>query len=278
LAHFDAFIWPSAHWFGIAGWRWLLVLEALPAIVMGAATFLVLPNGPAEANFLSQPEKEWLAAELKREQDKAVRQTGHSSAWKALANPLVWSLAVIDLIFTTSTNWMNFWLPSLVKDMVKSASNTLVGLLVAVPMLCGLVAMLLLSHHSDRTGERRFHIAVPNLLGGLALLVVFAGRGTHPLAVSIAMLTLMVIAIDNFYGCFWSLPGTFLTGYAAASGIALISSFANISGFVGPWAIGYVNSRTGSLYPGAAIAGCCLLISGVLTLLLLKKGKSPYAN
>jgi len=259
------------HWLGVASWRWLLILEAVPAILMGVMVYFVLPNRPADAKFLSAEEKNWLIAELKREEASAVNRTGHSSAIKALANPLVWYLAIIDLIFTNATVWMNFWMPSLVKVLSKSRSNTFVGLLVAVPMVFGLVVMLIMSHHSDRTQERRFHIAIPNLLGGIGLLVVFAGKGTHPLYLSIAMLTLMVVAIDNFYGCFWSLPSTFLTGYAAASGIALISSFANISGFVGPWIIGYVNGKTGSLYLGAGLIGMCLIASALLTVLLPKK-------
>lgn len=276
-APISGMILDYVHWGGIASWRWLLILEAVPAVIMGVLVYFVLPNGPQQATFLSQQEKDWLTTELKREEEKAVRQTGHSSALKAMKDSRVWYLAAIDFIFTNATVWMNFWLPSLVLTLSHASNNTMVGLLVAIPMICGLVAMLVLSRHSDRTQERRFHIAIPNILGGIGLLIVFAGKGGHPLYLSIAMLTLMVIGIDNFYGCFWSLPSRFLTGYAAASGIALISSFANVSGFVGPWIIGYVNGRTGNLYWGAGIIAMCLIASGLMVLRLPGTDKASGA-
>ncbi len=262
------------HWLGIPSWRWLLILEAAPAVVMGLACYIMLPDRPKNAKFLSPAEKDWLNTQIEAEQKFALNETGHASGWRVLGNLRVWHLAIAAMIFTNATIWMNFWLPSLIKVLSKSHTATNVGMLVAIPMICGLIAMQLISRHSDKTQERRYHIAIPNILGGIALLLLFMGHGTHPFLLSMVFLTLMVIGIDNFYGIFWSLPSKFLTGYAAASGIALISTVANLTGFVGPWFIGWVNGKTGGLYAGAAIVGGCLIVSSLLLLLFNDKRRT----
>ena len=130
--------------------------------------------------------------------------------------------------------------------------------------------MLVLSRHSDRTQERRWHAAVPAILGGVALLVV--GRVSSP-ALSIALLALMAIGVDSFFGPFWSLPSKFLTGFAAASGIAVINSVGNLGGFVGPMVIGTIRDRTGSTSVGLAIVGVSMIVSAVLVLGLRDGGE-----
>jgi ACS family tartrate transporter-like MFS transporter len=234
----------------------------------------MLPNRPKDAHFLTQAEKDWMNEQIKREEEHAIQETGHASAWKAMKNIRVWHLAIAAMIFTNATIWMNFWLPSLIKVLAHSRTATNVGLLVAIPMIFGLIGMQVISRHSDKTQERVYHVAVPNILGGIALFVVFLGHGANPLLLSMIMLTVMVIGIDNFYGTFWSLPSGFLTGYAAASGIALISTVANLTGFVGPWFIGWVNGKTGSLFDGVAIIGGCLIVSSLMLILFKDRGKA----
>ena len=254
-------------WSGISSWRWLLVLEAAPAIVLGILTYRLLPNRPADARFLTQTEKDWLAAELAKE-EQAARASGHVSAWRALGHGRVWHLALIYFAMMIGLYSMSFWLPQVVKGLSALYSNTTVGLLVTIPHICGLIAMLLLSRHSDRTQERRWHAAIPAILGGLALLIV--GRVSSPV-ISIALLALMAIGIDSFFGPFWSLPSKFLTGVAAASGIALINSVGNLGGFVGPTVIGAVSKRTGSTSGGLAFVGVSMMVSAMLVLLLRDK-------
>jgi ACS family tartrate transporter-like MFS transporter len=255
------------HWLGVSSWRWLLVLEAAPAIVLGILTYRLLPNRPADARFLTQPEKDWLAAELAKE-EKSAQASGAVSAWKALGSGRVWYLAIIYFTIIIGVYAMSFWLPQVVKGLSKLYSNTTVGFLVPIPHICGLIAMLVLSRHSDRTQERRWHAAIPAILGGVALLVV--GRVTSP-ALSIALLALMAIGVDSFFGPFWSLPSKFLTGVAAASGIALINSVGNLGGFVGPYVIGAVSKRTGSTSGGLAFVGVSMIVSAMLVLLLKDK-------
>jgi len=264
---FSGFILDHIHWFGISSWRWLLVLEAAPAIVLGILTYRLLPNRPADARFLTQPEKNWLAAELAKE-EQAAGQSARVSAWQAMGRGRVWHLAIIYFTIIIGLYAMSFWLPQVVKGLSKLYSNTTVGLLVTIPHICGLIAMLMLSRHSDRTQERRWHAAIPAILGGVALLMV--GRATSS-ALSIALLALMAIGVDSFFGPFWTLPGKFLTGVAAASGIALINSVGNLGGFVGPYVIGAVSRRTGGTSGGLAFVGVSMMVSAMLVLLLKDK-------
>jgi nitrate/nitrite transporter NarK len=235
--------------------------------VLGIVTYKLLPNRPAEARFLTQAEKDWLAGELANE-EKTAEASGKVSALRALWNGRVWYLAIIYFTIIIGVYSMSFWLPQVVKGLSTLYSNTTVGLLVPIPHICGLIAMLVLSRHSDRTQERRWHAAVPAILGGAALLVV--GRVTSP-ALSIALLALMAIGVDSFFGPFWSLPSKFLTGVAAASGIALINSVGNLGGFVGPYVIGAVSRRTGSTSLGLAFVGVSMIVSAMLVLALKDK-------
>lgn len=148
-------------------------------------------------------------------------------------------------------------------------SNTVVGFLVMIPRLVGLVAMLLVSGSSDRNLERRYH--TPAFIGGRALTLL--GRTSSPF-VFIALLSLVASGIYSFYGPFFSLPSQFLTGFSAASGIAFINSVANLEGFVGPYAIGTINARTGSQYGGLAAVGISLLLSATLVLVLPREPRS----
>ncbi|MGA3025798.1 MAG: MFS transporter, partial [Bryobacteraceae bacterium] len=260
-APISGLILDHIHWFAIASWRWLLVLEAIPAIVLGVATWFLLPNRPEEAGFLQRDEKDWLRGELARE---SARQTP-VSAGRALASGRVWHLAAIYFTMIVGLYVMSFWLPQVVNGLSAHYSNTTVGVLVMIPHVAGLAIMLLVSRHSDRTGERRFHVALPAVAAAVAMLTVGL---VHSSVLSIALLALMAAGIYSFLGPFWALPSQFLTGYAAASGIALINSVGNLGGFVGPYTIGSLTRWTGTMYWGLAFAGLSLLAAAVLVICL----------
>lgn len=270
------------HWLGISSWRWLLVLEALPAFIFGVTTYLLLPNRPSEANFLTQQEKDWLGSELAQE-EKSATQRGHVSALEAMKMGRVWHMGLIYLTLSNGLWSMSFWLPQVVKAMSQQFTNTTIGLLVTLPHICGVILMRINSWHSDRTQERRFHAALPVLVGGCALLV--ASKSNSP-ALTIAMFALMASGIYSFYGPFWSLPSKFLTGYAAASGIAMINSIGQLGGFIGPYFLmGYVSKWVGSTKGALAGVGISLLLCGSLVLMLkvktqamAKHGSAPQAN
>src|ERR1700688_2224895 len=169
----SGFLLDHAHWAAISSWRWLLILEGLPAIVCGVLTYFLLPSRPAEATFLTQEERSWVIAELACEQREKAGE--HSiSALSALAHPRVWHLASVLFTFDIGLYAMSFYMPQAVKSVSSGYSNTAVGILVMVPHLAGLAAMILVSRSSDRKRERRYHAAFPAILGGAALLLLGA--------------------------------------------------------------------------------------------------------
>jgi ACS family tartrate transporter-like MFS transporter len=263
----SGFILDHAHWLSLGSWRWLLILEGMPAVVCGVLTYFLLPSRPAEAKFLNQEEKEWIAAELAREEGEKL--ASHKiSALKALMNKRVWQLGLIGFALNIGMYGMSFWMPQLVKSLSSGNSNSLIGLLVMIPHLVGLAVMVMVSRSSDRKQERRFHAAIPAIVAGIALASLGAAHSIFP---TILLLSLAALGIYSVYGPFYSLPGEFLTGFAAASGIALISSVANLGGFAGPYAIGWISQKTGSLYGGLAVAGVSVLASAALMLLLPRR-------
>src|SRR5438034_10187553 len=156
---------------------------------------------------------------------------------------------------------MNSWAPQLVKSLSSLYSNSMIALLVTIPSLVGLAAMILVSRSSDRTLERRYHVAIPALVTGTAFVLL----GTPPAAFfSVALLSLLAAGVFSCLSPFWALPGEFLTGYSAAAGIALINSVGNLGGFVGPAAIGFISQRTGSLSAGLALSGIPIFLSAAL--------------
>jgi len=268
-APISGFILDHAHWMGISSWRWLLILEGFPALACGVLTYFVLPSRPAEAKFLTQDEKDWVTAELRREAEQ--KQEAHAiSATQAMVNPRVWHLALIGLMLNIGMYTVTFWMPQEVKALSSLYSNTTVGMLVMIPHLAGLVAMVWVSRNSDRTLERKYHAAIPAIIAGIAFLSLGATRSPF---LSIALLAFVAAGIYSVYGPFYSLPGEFLTGFSAASGLAVISSVANFGGFVGPYAVGAIGTKTGSLYGGLALAGLSLLVSATLMLLLPMGGR-----
>jgi ACS family tartrate transporter-like MFS transporter len=263
----SGFILDHAHWAVISNWRWLLILEGLPAIVCGVLAYFVLPSRPAEATFLTRDEKSWLTAELAlEEQDKTSE---HSiSGLRALAHPGVWHLASVLFTFDIGLYAMSFYMPQAVKSLSGRYSNTAVGILVMVPHLAGLTAMILVSRSSDRRLERRYHAAIPAVAGGMALMML--GASSSPL-LSITLWSFAAMGMYSFFGPFFSIPSRFLTGFSAASGIALINSVGNLGGFVGPSAIGALANGTRGIYGGLAFVGVSLFVSATLVLLLPDK-------
>lgn len=269
----SGFLLDHVHWLNLSSWRWLLILEGIPAVVGGVITYFLLPSWPSEAKFLSQKEKEWIAAELAREEQKKLA-SHNISARQALWNKRVWHLGLIGFTLNTGMYSMNFWMPQLVKSLSSGISNSLIGLLVMIPHLVGLPVMVMVSRSSDRKQERRFHAAIPAIVAGIALASLGATASMFP---TILLLSLAALGIYSVYGPFYSLPGDFLTGFAAASGIALVSSLANLGGFAGPYATGWISQKTGSFYGGLAVAGVSLLASATLMLLLPRRLRGSAA-
>jgi D-galactonate transporter len=260
----SGFILDRIHWLNLSSWRWLLILEGAPAVLGGVLCYFLLPNRPREAKFLADTEKDWIEQELQRDRET----TDDMSAAEALHNRRVWHLAVIGVTHAVATYSISFWLPQLVKSLLGDQSNTLVGFLLIIPYVVALIGMIVISRHSDRTLERRYHVAACAFVAGIALISLGT---THHIFFSVALLSIAVLGTFSLLPVFFALPGDFLTGFSAASGIALITSIANLGGFAGPYAVGFIHDRTGNLYAGMAVVGLSLFACAVLTLFLPKR-------
>ncbi len=263
----SGFILDHVHWLSVSSWRWLLILEGIPAVVGGVLTYLLLPGRPAEAKFLTTEEKAWVSEELERENRQ--KQGMHKiSALQALAHGRVWHLASIGFTLNIGTYILSFWMPQLLKSLSGHYSNSKVGLLVVIPNLVALLAMILISHNSDRKMERRYHGAIPAIIAAIAFLSLAA---THSTFFPMVFLSCAALGLYSVYGPLYSLPTEFLTGSAAAAGIAMVCSVANLGGIAGPYAIGWIRDRTGGFHGGLAFAGVSLFVCATLLLLLPRK-------
>ena len=266
-APLSGFILDHVHWFGLGSWRWLLILEGLPALTCAFLTNLLLPSRPAEARFLTPEEKAWMAGQLEREDWQKLGAQSISVA-RTLVNPRLWHLACIGFASGFATYTFSFWLPQILRTVLGEQSNTAVGFVVMIPNLLGLIVMILVSRHSDRTLERRYHMAASVVLAGIALLLLGA---PHSAFFSVVLFSAVAIGAYSFLPVFMSVPSEFLTGFSAAAGIALVTSVSNLGGFVGPYTVGIIRQRTGSSHYGLICAGVSFLVSAGLALVLPKR-------
>src|SRR6516164_1393117 len=260
-------ILDHVHWFGLSSWRWLLILEGLPAVASAYLAKVLLPNGPDEAGFLGGEEKAWVTAQLEREEQQktALRSL---SVVRTFIHRRIWHLACIGFAGAFGGYIFNFWLPLMMRSILAGSSNTVVGLGVMVPNLLGVIAMIFVSRHSDRTQERRYHLAASVALSGLGMLLLGAPRSPWP---SFVLLSAVAVGTYSSFPVFISIPGEFLTGFSAAAGIALVTSVSSTGGFVGPYTFGLIRQRTGNSYYGLICAGILFLVSSVMALMLPKQ-------
>ncbi|MEN6395296.1 MAG: MFS transporter [Methanoregula sp.] len=256
-APISTLILDSVHWFGMAGWRWLFIIEGLPAVLLGIVTYWYLTDRPEEAQWLLPGERDWLAQTIKKENELKQKRGGHTSLVSVIADRRVWHLALIYCLLVIALYGLGFWMPQIIRSLNSGLSNISIGLVMIIPYACAGVAMIAWSRHSDRTGERRWHTALPPLVGGIAL--AGAGLTASPL---LAFLLLIIATIGIFctFGPFWTLPSLFLAEMSAAAGIAVINSIGNTGGFIGPTLVGYLAHVTGSTNASLVVIGGCLVV------------------
>ncbi len=249
---------------GLRGWQWLFLAEGLPAIVLGTVTLRCLADRPEQATWLSPAERDWLSKKMAREHEEK-RLSHHYTLLEALTHPRVWRLCLLYFSIIISFYGVAFWLPQIVKSF-SGLSNSLVALISAVPYLAASICMVITANHSDKTRERRWHVAIPAYGGGLGLaLSAYFLQQSHPVAAFVS-LCLAALGIWSTLGPFWSLPTAFLSGTAAAGGIALINSIGNIGGFVGPYVFGFAKEATDSFTSGLLLLSLTLFIAGFMAL------------
>ena len=253
----------GVHWLGVVGWRWLFLLEGIPAVVLGITTLFFLPDRPSEAQWLRPDERDWIVARLAEER-AAKAHAEKMTIWQALRHPAVLILTA-GLFFTYTGGYAFwFWEPTMLQRFT-GWSVLRVSWFALLIFGSGLVGMLLLGWNSDRTRERRWHFAIPQLIAALALIAWFFLPHTN--AVLITIFTLLGFGTVAYLPSFWSLPSAYLTSSAAAAAVGFINCTASIGGFFGPTIVGKLSQRTGSFDWGFVFMAGCLVIASVLVLL-----------
>jgi MFS transporter, ACS family, tartrate transporter len=250
------------HWLHMEGWRWLFVLEGLPAVILGAVTFFLLCDWPAEAGWLGEDERSWITGQL--QQERAAKATVRSfSIWQALRYRPVVLLTLVNFLQYIGFYSFVFWFPTMLKQL-SGLSDLRVGLLGALPYLAGFLALQLNGWHSDRTLERRWHVAAPLFLGVVALLALAALHPSTPVAVG--LFTLVGISVIALLSPFWAMPTELLSESGAAASVGMINCLGSLAGFLGPYALGYLHTRTGSFTPGLLVMVVAMAAGGILVL------------
>lgn len=247
---------------GLWGWQWVFLLEGIPAVVLGFVTLRYLTDRPDQARWLTETERTWLIDELDREKQADAGHHGHTLR-AAFAEPRVWLLIAIYFTVAVGDNVYGFYAPTVLKGQFRDWSPSQIGFLTAVPSLFALVAMLSVGWHSDKTGERRWHVACSAFAACCGWLVLATSTSPWVFVLGMAITT---AGMKSMLPTFWTLPTSFLSGTAAAGGIALINSIANLGGFFGPMVFSKSKSEAGSYSTGFFIMAGVLLVGGLLTL------------
>jgi ACS family tartrate transporter-like MFS transporter len=253
----------KVQWLHLAGWRWLLILEGAPALVCGLVSLRYLTDRPRDARWLAPEQRQWLVTELARESQQ--KSAARLSWVEGLRNPNVLLLCLVYFGGTTGNYGVSLWMPKMLQRLGHLSAST-TSLLAAIPALAAVPAMLLFGWNSDRTGERRWHTAVPRFAGGIAL----AGVTMQAIHVPGALVLFSIAAagIVAAYPPFWAIPNSFLGASATAASIGLISSLGNLGGLVGPSLIGWISTQTGSYFGGLWAVAAALFASGLFALMV----------
>ena len=259
--------WILGNMAGVAelkGWQWLYLLEGLPSVVVGVLVLFFLDDGPAKAKWLTQEEKGLLLKRLE-EEEKVKQSQGemNHSFLDAFTNAKVWLLCVVYFGIVMGTYGISFWLPQIIKETI-TKDPVQIGLLSAIPWAAAAIAMVWNGHHSDVTGERRWHIAVACMIGAAAF-AVSAMPGVGGVA-GLAALTVATAGVMSAVSCFWSVPTGILSGTAAAAGIAWINSVGNLAGYVSPFVVGRIRDATHNMTLALSVLSVSVLIAGLLIL------------
>lgn len=252
-------------WFGLEGWRWLFILEGLPAVVLGITTWFFLTERPEDATWLPDDEKAWLTDELEREREARVLlgQQHAQTISQALRDPQVLLFSVAYFFGLLASNGLGYWLPTMIKSL-SGFSNVEVAFLVSLPYSLGVVAKLLAGWSSDRMKERRWHTVSLLALGSVGLAACALTQG-H-LALAIFCLCIAVIGLTGYTPSFWAYATSFLAGSANAAAIGLINSVGNLGSFAGPYAMGWLREHTTGYAAGVLLLAGSAALTAVLVL------------
>ena len=244
---------------GWHGWQWLFLLEGLPSIIAGLVVLFALDDRIVHARWLTDEEKRLLARNI--ETDETGKEDLRLGA--VLTSPRVWLMSLIYFSFVVGLYGVSFWLPTIIKA-TGVTDAFIIGLLSAIPFAAAVVAMLLVARSADKRRERRWHVALPALVGAIGL--VLSVTWAHQTALAMAALTLATAGIITSLPLFWSLPTAFLAGAGAAAGIAMVNSIGNLAGFLGPYAMGWLKQATGVNDLGMYLLAAFMVLGALLAL------------
>jgi len=244
---------------GLHGWQWVFILEAIPAVLLAFVVLKYMTDRPGEATWLSPDEREWLEKQLHAERVR-VESAGRLGLLQVLTDRRVLALSMIYLFSVTAGYGIVFFLPQILKSL--GHSNFVTGVLTAIPYTIGVAGLLLWGHSSDRRGERRWHLITALAVAAVGLVGVAWFHGSYW---AIAAMAIVAVGSYGSRPSFWPMPSMFLTGAAAAAGIALINSIGNLGGYVGPFIVGWIKDSTGSFQMGLYFLAACAAISALIT-------------
>jgi MFS family permease len=253
---------------GLSGWRFMFLVEGVPALLLAFVTWFFLTDRPEQAGWLTEEERQWLTGELEAER-RATLDRHSWSLREALTRPRVFGLAFVYFSIVYGLYALGFFLPTIIAEFGKQFGTKLsvpqAGLVNAVPYVVGALLMVPWARHGDRTGERKWHVALPMLIGGAAIpIALYLG---NPYAAMTAV-TVCAVGVCAALPTFWALPSGFLAGSAAAGGIALINALGNLSGFVAPYLTGWLRDLTGTQRSGLWVVGACMVAGAVVAVAL----------
>jgi ACS family tartrate transporter-like MFS transporter len=257
---------------GLHGWQWLFIVEAVPAFILGVFVLFYMTDRPADATWLKDDERAWLVKTMDAEAASKGADAAHGLL-SGLTNPRVLALSLVYFGTSAGLYTLGIWAPQIIKQL--GVSSMTVGLLNAIPPTISVFAMVWWSRRSDRTGERTWHVVLACIAAAAGLVIATETNGMFGL---IAALTLVNIGISCAKPPLWSMPTTFLSGAAAATGIATINSIGNLGGFAGPAMIGWLKERTGSFAGGLYFVAALLILSAVVTLILSRTIVRPTGS
>jgi ACS family tartrate transporter-like MFS transporter len=243
---------------GLAGWQWIFIIEAIPAVLLAFAILKLMTERPAVATWLTAQERDWLEGELQAERNN-IESLGRVSVLQSFTDLRVLALSLIYLTGVTASYGIVFFLPQIIKGL--GQSNMMTGLLTAIPYTIGTIGLLLWGYSSDRHHERRWHLIVATTVAAIG--IVAAGWLSHSYWAIVAM-SVATVGIYGSRPSFWPMPSLFLTGAAAAAGMAFINSIGNLGGYFGPVIVGWIKDSTKSFEMALYFLAACALLSAVI--------------
>jgi ACS family tartrate transporter-like MFS transporter len=250
----------NLHGAGFAGWQWMFLLEGIPAMILGAIVLAVLPDTPEEATWLKTEERTWLVDILDSERRAETPVQG--ALWSVVFSPTIWLLSLVYFGVSTTMYGVTLWLPTVIRTL-SGLSYFWTGVVAILPFLLTVIAMVWVGMLSDRTGERRWHTAIPAFAAAAALVVAGYGASTIVVVTGIA---LGLAGAESMCGPFWAMATSRMDGLSAAAGIAVINSLANLGGYYGPDIIGLFRSANGGFRGGLLAIAATVTLSGLTAL------------